>query len=387
MSKILFLGVYRDPTGWGQAARDYILALDAAGVDVVCRPVLLSTHRHPIGERLEAIEARSSRGCDVVLQHVPPHLMDYHGGFASNIGMFATETSDFAGTGWAERANRMDSLWVFNGQSAAACRRSGVTVPVRVVPHTRDVSLFEKRYEPLREVLRLKERGDFVFYTVGEMVRRKNLSALLKAFHTEFAPEEPVSLVIKTSMHGLPPSEVEKHVRASCEQVKSGLGLYGTDTRPYKSETVLAGRSSDDDVLRLHASCDCFVQPSYGEAWSQPAFDAMGMGKTPIVTDATGYCDYMTHWAGWLVPARDEPVVGADDPFGTCTGRQTWASADHAGLRAAMREAYQDEGVRLRKAEAGVVRARDFSFEKVGALMRGALCHEQAERDRRGRGS
>ena len=40
--KVLFIGCYRDGTGWAKAAGDYILAMDAAGIDVVCRPLKLN---------------------------------------------------------------------------------------------------------------------------------------------------------------------------------------------------------------------------------------------------------------------------------------------------------------------------------------------------------
>ena len=35
---------------------------------------------------------------------------------------------------------------------------------------------------------------------------------------------------------------------------------------------------SEEDIYSIHSSCDCFVMPSYGEAWCIPAFDAMGFG-------------------------------------------------------------------------------------------------------------
>ena len=40
--KVLYIGCYRDHTGWGQAAIDYILSMDSVGIDVVCRPLKLN---------------------------------------------------------------------------------------------------------------------------------------------------------------------------------------------------------------------------------------------------------------------------------------------------------------------------------------------------------
>jgi hypothetical protein len=39
---ILYIGHYKESSGWSQAAIDYILALDAAGENVVCRNITLT---------------------------------------------------------------------------------------------------------------------------------------------------------------------------------------------------------------------------------------------------------------------------------------------------------------------------------------------------------
>ena len=40
--KVLYLGCYRDGTGWAHSAIDYILSLDAAGIEVVPRFIKLN---------------------------------------------------------------------------------------------------------------------------------------------------------------------------------------------------------------------------------------------------------------------------------------------------------------------------------------------------------
>ena len=48
--RVLYIGHYKEFGGWSQAATDQILALDAVGVDVVCRNVTLTsdkTNVHP----------------------------------------------------------------------------------------------------------------------------------------------------------------------------------------------------------------------------------------------------------------------------------------------------------------------------------------------------
>lgn len=371
--KVLYIGVYRDGTGWGQAATDYILALDAAGVDVVPRPLKLNGADHQPPARVLELEAKSSRGCDVVVQHVLPHQMDYNGRLL-NVGLYASETSDFRPSAWADRLNNMDRVVVINRQMVDAARRSGVTRPISVVPHATGVGRFQRSYDPLDQLKPHKDAGEFLFYTVGEFVRRKNLGALLKAFHLEFDPSEPVRLVIKTSKPGRSPAECRAEVEKVCADVKRALKLHGGRPDFYSPEIIITDRLTEQGMMRLHAAGDVFVQPSYGEAWSIPAFDAMAMGKTPVVTSCTGYLDYVSDETGWLVDCRQEPVFGVEDTFGDLfVGTESWSAVDINHLRRCMREAYANGAAREERGSNGIARAYDFDHEPVGLQLKEAL--------------
>ena len=71
--KVLYVGCYRDGTGWGQAATDYILAMDSAGIDVVPRPIKLNQNKISLPKRLAELERKDSSGCDICIQHTLPH--------------------------------------------------------------------------------------------------------------------------------------------------------------------------------------------------------------------------------------------------------------------------------------------------------------------------
>lgn len=372
--RVLYVGVYRDGTGWSRAAEEYIRALDAAGVDVVCRPLKLNDVDHKPHPRVLELESKSPAGCDVCVQHVLPHHADFNGRFRRNVAMFATESSNFRASAWADRVNAMGRAVVFNRQSRRACLDSGVTALVFVVPHATDVERFQRSYDPPDLLKPTRERGEFNFYTVGEFVRRKNFAALVKAFHLEFGPDEPVNLVLKTAVPGQSPADSADTVRRFCEEIKRGLKLHGGAIEQYKQEIVVTDRLTEQGMMRLHAGCDVFVQPSYGEAWSIPAFDAMAMGKTPIVTAATGYLDYVSDAEGWLVGCRGEPAFGAFDTFeDLLVGDESWASVDTNHLRWCMRRAYADSRLREDKAARGIAKAYEFSHEAVGATLRQAL--------------
>jgi glycosyltransferase involved in cell wall biosynthesis len=371
--RVLYISNYRDQTGWAQAGLSYIQALDVAGVDVTCRPIKLNEIHGEIPARVAELEAKPHDTYDAVIQHVLPHQMEYERKLGRNVALFFAETSHFRMTDWPEKLNCMDETWVCCEHNAVAARDSGVVIPIKIIPIPCDVSRYARSYEPLSIVKKLA--GNFIFYTIGESVRRKNLVALLKAFHLEFDVNEPVNLLIKTTPKGLKDEQqTYSETVTFCNHIKEGLKIY-EKLEHYKKEIVIAGRYSDDEIMRLHASCDCGVFPSYGEAWSVPAFDAMGLGKTPIVTDSSGFRQYLNDDCGWMVPAHREPVYATQlDTFQNLhTSFEEWDSIEVPQLRAAMREAYENADLRKEKATAGIARAYDFSFAKIGAMMKEVL--------------
>ena len=367
--KVLFIGCYRDGTGWAQAAIDYILAADSAGVDIVCRPVKLNDSTAEIPNRIVELEKKPLSGCDVCIQHVLPHLMDYNGRFKKNIGLYASETSTMKYSSWPQKINRMDEAWVINSQMSDCATESDVSVPVKIIPHASDTSKFKRSHKKIN----LPTKGEFIFYFIGELIRRKNLVSLLKAFHLEFTTNEPVSLLIKTSKYGLSDDECAENVVGMCNAVKENLKLYSS-IDDYKQEIIVTERLSDEDIINLHNTCDCFVMPSFGEAWCIPAFDAMGFGKTPICTNTGGMADFLSDGGGILVEGYPEPVFGMTETFHDIyTGHEDWINVDIRGLQKAMRKIYtmhtdKDPDYKKMK-EQGLKSACKYSYENIGKLM------------------
>lgn len=367
--KILYVGNYRDGSGWAHAALHYIRALDVVGMDVACRPIRLSEYQAPIPDRVANLEQEDWRSYDIVIQNVLPHMLDYSGAFPRNIALYHTETSNLGRTRWADRINCMDAALVPCQQVQEASLSSGVNIPISVVPVPCDISIYERSYERL--VLRRELPDQFLFYTIGEFNERKNLRALLIAFHLEFDLNEPVTLLIKTTPRtGEDQWQTQTALQSYCNLVKKGLKIYD-DVKYYKQEIILADRYSDVEMMRLHASCDCGVFPSHGEGWCLPAFTSMAMGKTPIVTAWGGFLDYMNDDCGWMVPYYLEPAGSVDeDTFPDLhTAREQWAQINISALRIAMRVAYENQTDRCRRSISGIERAYDFTYKKVGNLL------------------
>ncbi len=380
--RVLMIGYFRESSGWGTAARDYALALDAVGIDVAIRCINLGNSNFQLPPKLVELENRPSVGAEICIQHLLPHHMQFSGGFKRNIGLFVCETSNFAESTWADQLNLMDEVIVPCMDNRNAARNSGVTVPIHIIPHATDITRFERGYGVLEQLKPYKDQGSFIFYMVGEWIRRKNTGALLRAFHTEFDPDENVELVIKSNVPGLSPAQGKARIESACNEIKDALKLHGEHRDSYKQEIVITERLTEEGMMKLHATCDCFVLPSHGEAWCIPAFDSMAMGKTPIVSN-TGCWDFVgvseSLPGGWIVDSFDSQVFGVNDSFGDLfTGREEWKDVNHRHLRTCMREAFQNKEGRAARSETGRENAYQFTYEQVGLQFKKVL-HEQQE--------
>jgi len=266
MNKVLLIANFHESSGWGECVRNFALAMDSVGIDIVCRSIKLDKANYPINTRLEELLKKSSKNCNICLQYLLPIFMRYDGNFDKCIGIYLAETDMYQHSDYVSHLNCMDEVWVPNNDMVDYALNSGVKVPIKIVPLAFNQEKYKKEY-PAFEIPEAK--GDFIFYFIGEAIRRKNLIAAIKAFHMEFSPNEPVQFLIKANKTGLSPEDCTKFLQELCFTAKSNLRLY-RDISSYKSEIIITSSLSDEDVSRLHKLCDCHVMPSYGESWCTP---------------------------------------------------------------------------------------------------------------------
>ena len=154
-----------------------------------------------------------------------------------------------------------------------------------------------------------------------------------------------------------------------CNAVKTKVKKY-KNINEYKEDLIVTDFTSEEELYRLHNSCDCFVMPSFGEAWCIPAFDAMGFGKTPICTNTGGMSDFIGH-AGFLIEGRMEPIYGMMNTLPNLfTPNENWCSIDIQGLMSAMRHVYESSEELKNMKQAGLKQAYEYRYEKIGTLMK-----------------
>ncbi len=342
--RIIWIGPFPDGTGYAAASQLHIRALAKTGAQLACRPIKFNDKTGSVHPLVQQLCAASLTEADVVVQHTLPQTFT-HVGPITNIGLFYQEVDPLPPT-WANKCRAMDAV-----------------LTTKDIPVPCDMDRYARGYIAPREAAELKDHGFFVFYTVCELTRRKNIEGLLRAFYGEFRPDEPVRLLVKCSLPEGGREAAERAVGDECRTARNLMGLAADD---YRVGTV--GRwMKDDEIMGLHAWCDAYVAPSFGEGWNLPAFDAMAMGRTPIVTATGGHLQWLTDDTGWLVPGRPEPAYGM--------GPGNWTSPCPLELRRAMRAAYEDRGLAAAKAANGLDQADRFNLAKAGQLTLEVLQH------------
>ena len=179
-------------------------------------------------------------------------------------------------------------------------------------------------------------------------------------------------MVLKVNKPGLSHQQLQEFCQQSTAEVKRALNKY-FKPQYYHSEIFMVDHITEEEMGQLHATCDCFVNTSFGEAWSIPTFDAMGYGNLVISSNTGGMKDYLTQ--GILVDGEYVPCFGADPAFlDLHTAHERWFEISIPRLQSAMRKAFTFKEELLAggvtDAQLGKKKAIEYSHLKVGLKMK-----------------
>jgi glycosyltransferase involved in cell wall biosynthesis len=316
-----------DSTGYAVAAKAYVRGLIDAGVSITWAPMLPGAERY----QLQAVTSwpckKLSGACnrsisyDTVLIHTVPEyfpaLIEQERGHGRRIVGYTVWELETLPEHWPAILNRLDAVLVPCHWNVDVFRRSGVTVPIYVVPH---VSQFEDLPEAgagahialqARLGKTLLKQDRFVFYTVGYWSHRKAPYLVLDAYLKAFDATDPVLLVVKTSKNDITcwrrdwrngfrlrhPSPA-RHVAEMMRQYANPAPV-----------SVIADESlSDEEMLALHERGDCFVSLTRAEGWGLGAFEAARLGKPVVMTGYGGQLDFLDATLSHLLDYRLVPV-------------------------------------------------------------------------------
>jgi len=370
--KIAYLSSYRDDTELAMASLNHILACEAAGFDVVCRPVSMLPPSKKIPCLVEHLENKNLRHVDIMIQHIVPSLFEYQAGI-KNIGCFGFDARSFERSSWAQCCNLMDAILVPSNMCREDTINSGVTKPVYVVPYSCPEHRFLSPPSPL-DLPQLKDKC--VFYVIGEFDRCNNFAALFRAYYAAFSSRDDVALVVKADIPGQSVLLTNNAIKNMVVDIKKSTHIYANDDA-YPPIVTIADDLSQAQLDRLHVTCDVFVHPARGSAWGIAAYNAMGFGNPAILSICGAYADLIDHNVGWPIPGQLSPCFGmTDKEMDLYTGAELWFEPDLEVLIESMESAYQawQEGVRLHdKGQAAMTKISKLTSINIGQLMMNIL--------------
>lgn len=389
--KIAYFSCYRDGTGYSHAGINNILAMKKTGLNVVARPINLTPLKNT-GINFDIIEAEKNTldNIDIVIQHALPHMFEYKGG-VKNIGYFDWETTNFNRSTWTQSLNLMDEIWVPSIQNKYACIHSKIKKRIRIIPHSCDINKYNKTIEPLN-IPQFKDKC--IFYFIGEMTRRKNLSGLIRSYYSAFSGKDNVGLIIKTNIPGKSSEEAKEYIKGFIEEIKNNIHIY-SNHHNYPPILIITDYLSEDKLDQIHKLGNIFVSISHGEGGCLPAFDAMGFGNPVIASNwgffpellyeqADEYFNLLTQEfkdtgeidCGWLVPGQLTHCFGMKGGIQEIyTGTEQWFDPNLLELSKIMRNSYYEwqTGLLNKKGIAAKNRIIKFSHENIGHLIKEAL--------------
>lgn len=367
--KVLYIGHYKESSGWANAAIQNILALDSAGVDVVCRDIKLTNKPFELPEKIAQLERKSIDGVTDCIQHVLPHHLSGTKKLAGkNIAHYVAESMFSKKNSWHTFLDQMDEVWVPNDTLNENTSKF-VKPPVKTVPYAFDLSIYKNNYN----ILDLYDlNSTFKFYTIADLNSRKNIESIIRCYYHTFKNKDNVLLIIKAYKYGLNSDDLQRYLIDLCNKIQSEMRLF-KNLANYPTIKFLTERIDSSLIYSLHKTCDCFVGISRGEGWSIPAFDAMCFGNKPICSKEGGpamFIDPNNNLSGYLVEGQYDICNQADGAFDHIfTGSEFWFTPSEQKTCEAMRESYENR----KKHESPWELGQKYSYEKIGQTMKDLL--------------
>ena len=293
---LIVSGLLSEAKGISRAAQLTVTGLRTAGFDPIAHDLrpLLSVG----GGR--AIDAAFARPGGIWLMHVnAPEAIRALAALPTDawkgryrIGYWAYELARIPAD-WARAAQAFDELWAPSKFVADAMKASGVTKPIRIMPHPVGFEIAGAAPAP-GEPFTVLAMGDF-----ASSAERKNLAGAIAIYTRAFPdPAARQRLIIKTHSSASSPEAVRTIARLA-------------ETRPDIS--VIDRAMPHADVMQLIGSAHVLLSPHRAEGYGLPLAEALLLGVPVLATGWSGNADFMADATELLIRHALIPVA---DPHG-----------------------------------------------------------------------
>ena len=353
---VIYYGNVFDASGYGQAARAYIHALDSAGIKLSV--VDLNRSERQVRDALVESLVRRMDTADFCIFHgIPPQWARLGFRLPNVIAMTVWET-DTMPSQWRNILNHTLEVWLPCEFNVAVFSRA-LETPVFKLPHPvfpPHTNGNGKGHSPGRKPV--PGEDGFIFYSIFEWQERKSPQGLIETFLRAFPDDSGPRLMIKTN-----PGAAD----AAHRELEQARG----HTRSGAHVEIHAEAWDESQIAALHERGDCYVSLHRGEGWCYPLFEAASRGKPVIATNYSGPLDYLDAQAHRLVQCALAPV---QQPYLYYHPGMRWAEPDFAHAAEHMRWVYDHREAARQEAAAAAERIhRTYSLEAVGAMARERL--------------
>jgi len=331
----LFIGAdVQGLSGWDHLAYAVLVGLPSCGVEFVQHPRCLIRPDLLPPRFVPSIGMRTKRDKQLVIG--PPFLIERFEP-DENTAVFTMWETDHLRSADVQVLNRTGLVIVPSQWGADCFRRSGVTVPIAVVP---------LGYDPLVYYADGSFPTVCTFGTAGALTAggfRKNATHVIDLFRRAFPTDPDVRLRVKIT----PTSPA-------------------IDTFDDPRIDVIRTTLSNTELAKWYRSLTVFINGSMGEGFGLHLIEAMACGRPLISSAYSGPTAYFDDSVGYVVGHRAVPVQSE-----IYSGH--WAEPNDDEIIRQMRRVYADAEEARRLGDRSATRASGFTWKAAGRKLAATL--------------
>lgn len=237
---------------------------------------------------------------------------------------------------WKDYLESADKILVPSKWCQEVFQKAGF--PTTVVPLGYDDTV----YKPITRLNKRNERKPFTFLHYNAFNIRKGFPEVFKAFVQEFKPDEPVKLILKTTLDYMP---------------------IPISPSVYPNIEVITGSLPESEMKTIMERSDAFVFPSRGEGFGMTPLEAMATGLPTIVPNAHGISEYFNEDFMYEVKVKEQCPALYTRYKGQDVGKMVICDVDD--LARQMRYIYEHEDEARAKGMAASGYIKQWTFDKT----------------------
>ncbi len=210
-----------------------------------------------------------------------------------------TETTTINNHYVEEFNNKFDEIWTASKFNKATYFTSGVTVPIKILPHLVDTQKFNPELKPYK----IKNKRKFNFILNIDFSYRKGLHLLLPAWLKAFSADDDVALIMKVSNNNF------SDPKAPIAALNNLLFKFDYTIERHAPILVIPTMIDELYLPNLYTTGDVYIAPTLGEGFGFPIAESMACGIPTIVSNCSAPSEYVNADEGFLIHLNEEQPV------------------------------------------------------------------------------